>query len=192
MAAPVKQRYDSIARGRCLKLHLTDGKQQVVGLEYFHIPALPTLCPAGLKVAVTDAEVRNGMLLLRPENTVFLGGQVARLEQARRQAIACWTRPPTGTAGRLRQAPADLYAESTAAAWADEANIDTNGSQHYYTAPAPPQAQHNSSGPTSVQQASLATARVTVVPPPSSATTERPGSGVSSWPTDSLHAGAQG
>ena len=74
---------------RCLKLSLTDGVQRVTALEYRPIRALQVDAPAGLKVAITDASVRGGMLLLLPENLDILGGQVDRLEEARQKVAEC-------------------------------------------------------------------------------------------------------
>jgi hypothetical protein len=67
--------------------------QQVAALEYRPTPALHSAMPAGAKVAVHDAAVRRGMLLLTPQNCTVLGGQVAALEEARQRMVAHWGQP---------------------------------------------------------------------------------------------------
>eukprot|EP00775_Hariotina_reticulata_P013242 gene13242-13372_t len=83
---------------RCLKLHLTDGVQRVVAVEYRPIPALAVLMPAGLKLLIVKPAVRRGMLLLQPENVVVLGGIVKPLEVAR-QAMLGHVIQPAGKSG---------------------------------------------------------------------------------------------
>lgn len=53
------------------------GVQQLVGMEYRHIPALAVLMPAGVKLLLVNPAVRRGMLLLQKENVVVLGGVVS-------------------------------------------------------------------------------------------------------------------
>ncbi|CAL8468430.1 g7970 [Coccomyxa elongata] len=77
---------------------------------------LQTLCPAGLKVAITDAPIKRGMLVLRPENITVLGGEVDRLEQARCRMVERWRQPPACSSGR-KGANINLFAAATAAAW---------------------------------------------------------------------------
>ncbi|GIL72351.1 hypothetical protein Vretimale_4130 [Volvox reticuliferus] len=115
MAAAARERYSDQAGNRCLKFALTDGCQQVVGVEYTHLPAFTWDCPAGSKVLIHNAPIRRGLLLLGPDNTALLGGQVERLEAARQRAVAAWTKPvvgrPAGSAER------DIFAEARHAAW---------------------------------------------------------------------------
>ncbi|DBA79336.1 TPA: recQ-mediated genome instability protein 1, variant 2 [Trebouxia sp. C0005] len=65
----------------------------VVGLEYRHIRDFHVLMSAGAKIAIKDVTVRRGTLLLMPDNTVVLGGQVENLENARQQALKRWSQP---------------------------------------------------------------------------------------------------
>lgn len=74
------------------------GVQQVAAVEYRPTPALHSTMPAGAKVAVTGAAVRRGLLLLTPQTVCVLGGQVARLEEARQRMVTHWTQP-MGEAG---------------------------------------------------------------------------------------------
>ncbi|WIA19855.1 hypothetical protein OEZ85_005758 [Tetradesmus obliquus] len=87
IAAGIKDRYREPAHNRCLKLHLTDGVQQLVAVEYRHCPALGLLMPAGIKLLLVNPAVRRGVLLLQPENVVLLGGVVERLEAARQALL---------------------------------------------------------------------------------------------------------
>jgi hypothetical protein len=73
--------------------------QQISAMEYRPTPALHSAMPAGAKVAVHDAAVRRGMLLLTPQNCSVLGGQVAALEQARQRMVAHWSQPAGGRQG---------------------------------------------------------------------------------------------
>lgn len=61
---------------RCVHLVAT-GVQQLVGMEFRHIPALAVLMPAGVKLLLVNPAVRRGMLLLQKENVVVLGGVVS-------------------------------------------------------------------------------------------------------------------
>ena len=96
VASSFHDRYSEKRAGddRTLKLSMTDGKQRVVGYEYRPCDSLHVLAPAGMKVAVTDAEVgADGFLYLRPENVTVLGGSVPRLEDARRRVVTKWSEP---------------------------------------------------------------------------------------------------
>ena len=91
------------------------GAMQVTGLEYHHIQDLHALMPAGAKVmpltanntdcllcitlssdtllcllqiAVKDVTVRRGTLLLTPNNTIVLGGQVTSQSQRAKSAAS--------------------------------------------------------------------------------------------------------
>ena len=78
---------------RILKLSLTDGVTRVVAYEYRPVAQLGVHMPAGCKIAVADARVRDGALFLQPENVTTLGGYVERLEAARRRAVDEWRQP---------------------------------------------------------------------------------------------------
>lgn len=96
------------------------GTKQVSGLEYRHIRGLAVHLPAGAKIAVKDVMIRRGNLLLTPENTVVLGGQVDELEAARQKALKRWNQPATGRTSRHEAGAVDLYAEASAAAWQED------------------------------------------------------------------------
>ena len=68
--------------------------RRVVAAELRPIPQLSADAAAGLKLAVTDAAVSAGVLLLRPENVDVLGGKVPALEAARKRALEEWAQPP--------------------------------------------------------------------------------------------------
>ena len=71
---------------RCLKLHLTDGKQSLVGVEVKMIKDLSVQSAPGVKLFVRDVKVRHGMLMLYPENTAVLGGAVGDLRKYQQAA----------------------------------------------------------------------------------------------------------
>jgi len=121
IAKPLKDRYSQPQGYRCLKMSLTDGVQRVAALEYRPLPALSADTPAGLKVAVTDALIRRGVLLLRSENLVLLGGKVERLERARVALQQHCGRPLSAVveaeaAGQQRGTSAE-FARMSKAAW---------------------------------------------------------------------------
>lgn len=123
VASSFHDRYSEKRAGddRTLKLSMTDGKRRIVGYEYRPCDSLHVLAPAGMKVAVTDAEVgTDGMLYLRPENVTVLGGSARRLEEARRRVVTKWSEPnrPAGGGGRDREEAARF------AAW-DENGVPT-------------------------------------------------------------------
>ncbi|DBA78847.1 TPA: recQ-mediated genome instability protein 1 [Trebouxia sp. C0004] len=72
---------------------------------------------SAVQIAIKDVTVRRGILLLVPDNTVVLGGQVEELENARQQALKRWSQPVSGRTSRNEAGPVDLYAEASAAAW---------------------------------------------------------------------------
>lgn len=98
-----------------LKLSLTDGKQQVFGIECvwcraWHWPSIVTRLvprfrplpelgvdtPAGTKVAIASACVLRGLLLLVPENVRVLGGQVEALRAHQVRMLQQQTREARG------------------------------------------------------------------------------------------------
>nr|XP_055024194.1 recQ-mediated genome instability protein 1 [Misgurnus anguillicaudatus]XP_055024195.1 recQ-mediated genome instability protein 1 [Misgurnus anguillicaudatus] len=65
---------------RMLMLQLTDGVQNLEGMEYRPIPALSANLPPGTKLQlVGPIVVRLGVLLLKAENVKVLGGEVEQL-----------------------------------------------------------------------------------------------------------------
>ncbi len=87
---------NSIQEGgtRMLKLCLTDGRQQLVGIEYRRLTGLHTDPPHGLKLVLSNVAVRRGVLLLTPDCAAVVGGGVGSGVMAPGSA-----RPsPTGTA----------------------------------------------------------------------------------------------
>ena len=73
-----------------LKLHLSDGVQELSGYEDRTLTELPAgeFTPAGFKVVVQEVPVRRGMLVLNPDNTKILGGQVDELSRLQKIAHA--------------------------------------------------------------------------------------------------------
>ena len=62
---------------RMLKLCLSDGRQQLFGIEYRRLPSLQSDPPCGLKLVLHNVAVRRGVLLLTPANTCVVGGGAA-------------------------------------------------------------------------------------------------------------------
>ena len=115
VAAPARERFRDGGGGgqRMLKLRLTDGKNTMSAFEYHLIPNLSPSLPAGVKLLIKgDMSVRSGILVLQSNNVEVLGGQVARLEEARRRALEVWDRPVGGKEGQRR----DPFTEARAAA----------------------------------------------------------------------------
>lgn len=72
---------------RMLMLQLTDGVQDLQGIEYRPIPALSADLPPGTKLQVVGmVVVRLGVLLLKPENVRVIGGEVEELMVAYSQS----------------------------------------------------------------------------------------------------------
>ncbi|KAF4070516.1 hypothetical protein AMELA_G00286380 [Ameiurus melas] len=72
---------------RMLMLQLTDGVQNLEGIEYRPIPALSANLPPGTKLQVVGmVMVRLGVLLLKPENVKVLGGEVEELIEVHSQS----------------------------------------------------------------------------------------------------------
>ncbi|KAL1916922.1 uncharacterized protein VTP21DRAFT_5119 [Calcarisporiella thermophila] len=62
-----------------LKLVLTDGYQEVQGMEYKPLTELNLQSLLGIKIVVRQARILRGVLLLSPENVTVLGGFVPTL-----------------------------------------------------------------------------------------------------------------
>eukprot|EP00466_Bigelowiella_natans_P009564 jgi/Bigna1/147258/aug1.135_g21966 len=54
--------------GRCLKIALTDGHKVIFGLELIRCPCFTSEPPRGTKVCLRNVPVKDGMLLLQPDN----------------------------------------------------------------------------------------------------------------------------
>ena len=63
---------------RALKFVLTDGRQDVLAFEWRHLPAVPSVVPPGSKFICKNVPLRHGLLLLAPENTLYVGGGAGR------------------------------------------------------------------------------------------------------------------
>ncbi|XP_043724238.1 recQ-mediated genome instability protein 1 isoform X2 [Telopea speciosissima] len=122
---PLRDRYQNVPSGikRCLKLSMTDGVQRVFGMEYRPIKDLEVLAPAGLKVAIRNANVRRGLLMLVPEVLEVLGGMVEDLDAARQRLVHEVNKPPRGKRTRTGVVPS-LATRATLAAW--PSNNDNN------------------------------------------------------------------
>ncbi|KAK9066390.1 hypothetical protein SSX86_013712 [Deinandra increscens subsp. villosa] len=115
---PLRERYKNANPGlkRCLKLSMTDGVQRVFGMEYLPIKDLDVLAPAGLKVAISNVNVRHGLLMLVPEVFQVLGGLVEELDAARQRLVTEVNKPPRGKRTRAGVVP-PLATRATRAAW---------------------------------------------------------------------------
>lgn len=72
---------------RCLKLALADGSiQQIYGIEYTVLKDLSIHSYAGIKLLLKNIEIRRGLLLLTPSNTLVLGGSVPYLSYMQEEA----------------------------------------------------------------------------------------------------------
>lgn len=72
---------------RMLMLQLTDGVQNLEGIEYRPVPALSANLPPGTKLQVVGmVMVRLGVVLLKPENVKVLGGEVEELMEVHSQS----------------------------------------------------------------------------------------------------------
>lgn len=78
---------------RMLMLQLTDGVQNLEGMEYRPIPVLNANLPPGTKLQVIGrVAVQLGVLLLKPENVKVLGGEVEQLvERYSQSKVLCRT-----------------------------------------------------------------------------------------------------
>eukprot|EP01117_Protostelium_nocturnum_P011159 TRINITY_DN4053_c0_g1_i4.p1 TRINITY_DN4053_c0_g1~~TRINITY_DN4053_c0_g1_i4.p1 ORF type:complete len:529 (-),score=195.76 TRINITY_DN4053_c0_g1_i4:202-1788(-) len=72
----------SESRGRCMKVNLSDGMNDIWAFEYQRIPQFSVQIPPGTKIEITDATVRRGMILLTPLNTKVIGGTVKEMIEA--------------------------------------------------------------------------------------------------------------
>lgn len=98
-----QERHGRVAGGamgslRTLKLLLTDGQQDVVGVEVVPCPKLSTSLSVGVKLAVRDVMVVRGHLLLTPDNTRLLGGGLAAAAAAQPQTSSASSTGPPGAA----------------------------------------------------------------------------------------------
>ncbi|KAF8050906.1 hypothetical protein N665_1857s0009 [Sinapis alba] len=123
----LKGRYENANAGlkRCLKLSMTDGVQRVFGMEYRPIKDLQVLAPAGLKIVVSNVQVRHGLLMLVPETIQVLGGMVEELEEARKRLVIEVNKPPRGIRTRSRGV-ASLATRASLAAWSLNDNDTAN------------------------------------------------------------------
>ncbi|KAL5997164.1 recQ-mediated genome instability protein 1 [Asimina triloba] len=115
---PLPDRYHDAPAGakRCLKLSMTDGAQQVFGMEYRPIHSLEVLAPSGFKITIQNVHVRRGLLMLVPEVLEVLGGLVEDLDAARQRLVQEVNKPPRGKRQRNGEAPS-LAARARVAAW---------------------------------------------------------------------------
>ncbi|GIL42082.1 hypothetical protein Vafri_128 [Volvox africanus] len=67
---------------RLLSIRLTDGKVSCKAIEYQRVDQLNEDLPPGTKVLLSNANVKNGMMMLNPKNIKVLGGRVEHLAEA--------------------------------------------------------------------------------------------------------------
>ncbi|XP_074650576.1 recQ-mediated genome instability protein 1-like isoform X2 [Tubulanus polymorphus] len=80
-AAPTQTSWEPKA-SRMLMMCLTDGNQQVFGMEYKPIPQINLNLPPGTKLLLKGNIIcRHGVLMLTRDNIEVLGGQVEHLQQ---------------------------------------------------------------------------------------------------------------
>ncbi|KAJ3185142.1 hypothetical protein HDU87_002709 [Geranomyces variabilis] len=103
---------------KMLRMVLHDGHQQVTAMEYATLPGIALDSPVGMKVLITGATIRRGILIATPANFKVIGGQVAamnehgslhRLENNCRRALGMDELPPPEhaavVAGQQQQLP---------------------------------------------------------------------------------------
>ncbi|KAJ3188465.1 hypothetical protein HDU85_005617 [Gaertneriomyces sp. JEL0708] len=66
---------------KMLRMTLSDGYQEVLAMELALLPGISIESLLGAKILITNALVRRGVILLRPENFQLLGGFVADMNQ---------------------------------------------------------------------------------------------------------------
>ncbi|KAJ3148858.1 hypothetical protein HDU89_004439 [Geranomyces variabilis] len=66
---------------KMLRMTLSDGHQQVTAMEYAMLPGIALDSPVGLKVLITGATMRRGILVATPANFKIIGGHVAALNE---------------------------------------------------------------------------------------------------------------
>ncbi|PNY09273.1 recQ-mediated genome instability protein 1-like [Trifolium pratense] len=134
ITCPLRSRYQEAPPGlkRCLKLSMTDGIQRVFGMEYRPIKALDVCASSGLKVAISNVQVRRGLLMLVPETIEVLGGLVERLDAARKRLVDELNKPARGNRTRNGVLP-PLATRATLAAWpssTDTVQANNQGTGH--------------------------------------------------------------
>ena len=98
-AVPARQRYEDKSGARLLKMHCTDGFQNVVAIEYAPILELQSTATAGCKILVKDVPVRRGALMLSSACVWVMGGILRDLEVLQREAMQEWNRIVCGELG---------------------------------------------------------------------------------------------
>ena len=77
VSQPLQCRSNSIVNaGRALKLILTDGYNEIAAFEWRRIPSIPLGDVVGAKIICKNVPLRHGLLLLSPENALFVGGSI--------------------------------------------------------------------------------------------------------------------
>lgn len=77
VSVPAESRATSGAHAnRALRFTLTDGSQDVPAFEWQRLPAIPSPVPIGAKLICRQVPFHHGLLLLAPENTLFVGGAI--------------------------------------------------------------------------------------------------------------------
>ncbi|KAI7756742.1 hypothetical protein M8C21_009973 [Ambrosia artemisiifolia] len=90
ISQPLPDRYKNVPSDgvdSLLKLSMTDGGQRVFGLVCQRIEGLHTSASSGLKVAISNATVRRGIIMLHKEVLTVLGGSVKVLDAAHKRIV---------------------------------------------------------------------------------------------------------
>ncbi|XP_060682435.1 tudor domain-containing protein 3 isoform X2 [Hemiscyllium ocellatum] len=101
ISAP-KDHEESQAAPRMLRVQLTDGNVNCIGIEFNHLSKISLNTPPGTKVRLFGTvKIRNGFLLLSDANIFVLGGEVDQLIEkwALQRSLAKYNRSNIGTEG---------------------------------------------------------------------------------------------
>lgn len=127
---------------RVLKFFMSDGRRNIVGLEYQYIPDITMSAPSGYKIAVANVAVRRGLLLLTPDNVHLLGGRVQRLGDQQEDLEDGQVNPSASNVENVLRTGVE-EAKGVGPSSAPQSII--RRVQPGNTVPNPPQAQQNSS-----------------------------------------------
>lgn len=125
ISEPLQQRYSKQKnwQRRMLRLRLTDGVEDIHGMERSPLTDLDNQPRGGLKVAIYKAPVRRGYLQLSPSCCRVLGGRVESLESARRKVETHVLAPPQcprAQSADLQTGLDDAFTIAAQCAWSEQ------------------------------------------------------------------------